>query len=324
MIDVLQENIINNWKKEYHGKPLLSVLCITYNHEKFIGKAIDSFLMQKTDFPFEIIIHDDCSTDNTASIIRRYVEKYPKIIKPIYQQENKYSKGVPIALTFLFPNAKGKYFSMCEGDDYWTDEYKLQKQVDFLQDHPEYSMCIHNNIVVTENGSFVKNWMVTKDISRDCTTWEVIVGDGGFCPTNSIVAYTKFISRVPYYFHYLALDYTLQVHLAVNGKVYCFADKMGAYRSNVKGSWTERLKKSGNDGQVIIREKLINVRNLIDKETYYKYHEAFEFANINDEYRIIRMRREYGKLRDERYKKLICTFSFWRKIRTYLRMYLWG
>ena len=87
--------------------------------------------MQKTDFPFEILIHDDASTDGTADIIREYEAKYPDIIKPIYQTENQYSKGIKVSQVYQFPRAKGKYIALCEGDDYWTDPYKLQKQVDF-------------------------------------------------------------------------------------------------------------------------------------------------------------------------------------------------
>jgi len=97
--------------------------------------------MQKTGFDFEVLIHDDASTDGTSDIIREYEKKYPNIIKPIYQKENQYSKGVLISLTYQFPRAKGKYIALCEGDDYWTDPYKLQKQVDFMEANPEYSLC---------------------------------------------------------------------------------------------------------------------------------------------------------------------------------------
>ena len=124
-------------------EPLVSVVCITYNHGPYIRQCLDGFMMQKTNFAFEVLIHDDASTDKTADIIREYEEKYPNIIKPIYQTENQYSKGVKIGLTYLYPNAKGKYIAECEGDDYWTDPLKLQSQVDFLESHNDYSMCFH-------------------------------------------------------------------------------------------------------------------------------------------------------------------------------------
>ena len=98
---------------------LVSISCITYNHEKYIRDALEGFLMQKTDFKYEILIHDDASTDNTAKIIREYEEKYPDLIKPIYQKENQWSKGnYRISSTFNIPRAKGKYIAFCEGDDF--------------------------------------------------------------------------------------------------------------------------------------------------------------------------------------------------------------
>ena len=110
-------------------EPLVSINCITYNHEAYIRDALEGFLMQKTDFTFEILVHDDASTDQTANIIRKYEKKYPEIIKPIYQKENQYSQEVEISKQFQFPRARGKYIAICEGDDYWTNPYKLQKQV---------------------------------------------------------------------------------------------------------------------------------------------------------------------------------------------------
>lgn len=120
--------------------PLVSICCITYNHEPYIRECIEGFLMQKTTFPFEILIHDDASTDNTANIIREYEAIYPDIIKPIYQTENQYSKGVYISATYNYPRTKGKYIAICEGDDYWCDPLKLQHQVDFLEMNKTYGL----------------------------------------------------------------------------------------------------------------------------------------------------------------------------------------
>lgn len=128
-----------NWKGD--AVPLVTISCITYNHESYIRDAIEGFLHQITSFPIEILIHDDASTDGTASIIREYEQEYPGLILPIYQSENQYSRGVRISPTYQFPRARGKYIALCEGDDYWTDPLKLQKQVDFLDKHSEYSLC---------------------------------------------------------------------------------------------------------------------------------------------------------------------------------------
>lgn len=138
------------------AKPLVSICCITYNHEPYIRECLDGFLMQKTDFDFEILIHDDASTDKTADIIREYELKYPEIINPIYQTENQYSKGVRPINKFNFERAQGKYIAMCEGDDYWTDPLKLQKQVDFLDEHPEYVLSCHNYKTLDFDGKTLK------------------------------------------------------------------------------------------------------------------------------------------------------------------------
>lgn len=125
---------------------LVSVCCAAYNHSAYIRQCLDGFMMQKTNFRFEVLIHDDASTDGTQDIIREYEMKYPDIIKPIYQTENQYCKGGKISFRYNFPRVKGKYIAICEGDDYWTDPFKLQRQVDLLEKHIDYSMCFHNAI----------------------------------------------------------------------------------------------------------------------------------------------------------------------------------
>lgn len=136
MTNRTEEEIIGTWRS---AEPVLvTVCCTTFNHEEYIREAIDSFLIQETDFAFEIIVHDDASTDGTADIIREYANRYPRLVRAIIQSENQYSKGGLINPRFVFPQAKGKYLAVCEGDDYWTDCKKLQKQVAFLEDNPDY------------------------------------------------------------------------------------------------------------------------------------------------------------------------------------------
>lgn len=124
--------------------PLVSICCITYNHANLIRGCIEGFLMQKTDFPLEVLIHDDCSTDGTTEIIKEYEKKYPDLIFPLYENVNQYSNGKAGEIDFFnYKRARGKYIAYCEGDDWWTDPNKLQKQVDFLETHPDYSVCYH-------------------------------------------------------------------------------------------------------------------------------------------------------------------------------------
>lgn len=139
-------------------KPLVSICCLTYNHEQIIRDALEGFVMQRTDFPFEIVVCDDASTDKTQSILKEYAEKYEGLFKLILLKENQFSKTkvLPFA-THLFPAAKGKYIAECDGDDYWTDCYKLQRQFDFLEKHPECSMCYHDLVIYYEDQDMVAN-----------------------------------------------------------------------------------------------------------------------------------------------------------------------
>lgn len=146
------ERSLSEEKKE-ELVPLVSVWVITYNHEKYIRQCLDGIFMQKVDFPYEILTHDDASPDGTADIIREYEAKYPGIIRPIYQTENQYSKvGFSAISRFNSERTRGKYIALCEGDDYWTDPGKLQMQVDFLEAHPEYVGTAHNVRCINELG----------------------------------------------------------------------------------------------------------------------------------------------------------------------------
>lgn len=136
----------------------VSICCITYNHAPYIRQCLDGFLMQQCDFEYEILIHDDASTDGTIGIIEMYREKYPQLIKPIIQKENQYSKGVRgFNFLFNFPRAKGEFLAICEGDDFWTDPCKLQKQVDLLERRPDLSFCSHNVNKVDQDGMEIKS-----------------------------------------------------------------------------------------------------------------------------------------------------------------------
>jgi len=140
-------------------KPVVSICCTAYNHEKYIAQAIEGFLMQKTTFPIEIIIHDDASTDKTVEIIERYAKEDARFVT-IFQTENKYSKGIKPWVNFVFPKAQGKYIALCEGDDYWVDPYKLQKQVDFLEQNEEYVVCSHNAKIINDKNENIQDFKI--------------------------------------------------------------------------------------------------------------------------------------------------------------------
>lgn len=150
-----------------NNNPLVSISCITYNHAPFIQQCLDGFLMQKTNFPIEVLIHDDASNDGTEEIIREYEARYPEIIKPLYEKENQWIKGRRGSKEFNYPRARGKYIAICEGDDYWTDPFKLQKQVDFLETHIEYGL-VHTKYEILKEG---------KKKIRELNTFDSLMSD---------------------------------------------------------------------------------------------------------------------------------------------------
>lgn len=126
------------------SKPLVVISCLVYNHEPYLRDCLEGFVMQKTNFRFVAIVHEDCSTDGSAAIIREYAKKYPEIIRPIYETENQWSKhdgSLDRIINEAINSTGAKYVALCEGDDYWIDPYKLQKQVDFLEAHPDFGAC---------------------------------------------------------------------------------------------------------------------------------------------------------------------------------------
>lgn len=130
-------------------RPLVSIVTVTYNHGNYIRRCLEGIVMQKTTFPIEVIVGEDCSTDNTRAVVREFEQRYPDIIKPVYHQAN--VGGGKNAYEFCYPLLKGKYVAFCEGDDYWTDPYKLQKQVDFLEQNPGFVLTFHKVNVVNHN-----------------------------------------------------------------------------------------------------------------------------------------------------------------------------
>ena len=224
--------------------PLVSICCLAYNHEPYIRDCLEGILMQKTDFPFEVLIHDDASTDRTADIIREYAEKYPDVIKPICQTENQYSKHVRVDIVYNYRRAQGKYIALCEGDDYWTDPGKLQVQFDFMESHPDYSMYCHN-VILSDYATGKKRRKFFCKPDQDLRLKDVIRRNGGFIPTQSIFFRTGYLPDIEKYSGNCPVgDYPLQIALAARGRVFYDHRVMAVYRTNTAGSWTTNLRDS--------------------------------------------------------------------------------
>lgn len=227
-------------------KPLVSISVITFNHEKYIKKALDSFLMQKTEFPFEILIHDDASTDKTQDIIKEYEEKYPEIIRAICQEKNQYSQGFHnVSAYFNYPRAEGKYIAFCEGDDYWIDPLKLQKQVSYMEAHPDCSLTIHGADLITESEEYIKD---SRPFSTSkIVTMEEVVDARELFPSASMVFRSEDGKNLPeFYYNAPVGDIPLHLFLATRGYVYYFDEKMSIYRLGGAGSWTTAIKAKEN------------------------------------------------------------------------------
>jgi glycosyltransferase involved in cell wall biosynthesis len=153
---------------------LVSICCVTFNHQQYIKYCLDGFLMQQGDFDIEVLIHDDASTDGTKQIIEAYKEKYPDIFFPVFQNENQYSKGFRgFTARYNFPRCRGKYIALCEGDDYWTDTHKLQKQIDFLEANEKYVITCHDSKMINQNGEIINSTCLKEENKRDYSAVEL-------------------------------------------------------------------------------------------------------------------------------------------------------
>lgn len=233
--------------------PLLSICCSAYNHENYIARALDGFLMQKVNFPFEIIVHDDASTDNTSDIIREYANRHSQIIAVI-QPVNLMSKGLNPTIEHGLLKARGKYIALCDGDDYWTDPYKLQKQVDSLEANPEYAICHHNMQVICDDGR--EPFLYNSPGQKELTAIEDLAREN-YISTSSCVFRNGLVKDYPDWFNDApAGDYVLHMLNAQFGKIKYLPDVMGVYRVHKGGMWV-------NNDIVYRTEKFVELIDLM-------------------------------------------------------------
>lgn len=289
----------------------VSVVCNAYNHEKYIRSALEGFVMQKTSFPFEVLVHDDASTDSTAGIIREYEIKYPDIIKPIYSTENQYSKNDGSLSRIQYGRVQGKYIALCEGDDYWTDPLKLQKQYDLLESHPEIDICA--TAAKTErNGEIVGR---VSPSSRDTlfSLEEVILGGGGFVATASLMYRTSVREDPLPFFKVLSLDYTIQIAGAIRGGMLYSAEDTCVYRLATVGSWTSRM---SNDSakQKAHTNCVKNMLMQLDIDTSRKYHDVITKKIKKNQFSIYLLEYDYNAICAEENKEFFMKMSLSKRL----------
>jgi len=213
------------------NSPVVSIMSLVYNHEAFIEKAIESWLMQRTDFKFEIVIGEDHSTDSTREIVFSYAEKYPDIIRVIFSGSN---VGMLANMMRTQAACNGKYIALCEGDDYWTDPLKLQKQVDFMEANADFSICFHDAIVLQDDKSKEPQYFVPKNQKEVSLTEDVI--KNYYIPTASMLIRAKCHGKLPDWFKYVHNgDWALQLILSTKGKIKYIDELMCVYRKNEGG-----------------------------------------------------------------------------------------
>lgn len=230
----------------------VSVCCLVYNHEKYLRQCLDGFVMQKTTFPFEVIVHDDASTDHSADIIREYAEKYPDIIRPIYQTVNQYSQRVPITATFLMPMVRGKYVANCEGDDYWCDENKLQLQYEIMEENPDCHFCVHKVQGITEAGEEFKNTFPNYNICEGKMSVDEFlshVTKGYAFQTSSYFRRTEdlraYLKHKPDFAKAADVgDEPALLYYGSLGESYYLDRIMSCYRMQANGSWSASMAKN--------------------------------------------------------------------------------
>jgi glycosyltransferase involved in cell wall biosynthesis len=292
-----------------------SACVIAYNHEKYIKDCLEGALKQNVDFEYEIIISEDCSTDQTREICQEYQKKYPDKIKLHLNETNLSLMGNWLKALSL---CRGEYVAICEGDDYWTDPDKLKKQVDFLDSHKDFSLSSHNAKVI-KNGAIIRKYCGDKH--PEIMDLKYILGHGSGGPTCSLVIRNSAIQNLPGWFSEMrACDWTIQTMAARSGKMKYFKDIMGVYRKHDKGAGfaaKTNAKKIGNSDFALPSKYTLEMIDNLNQHFNYQYdwelkrlsaywHNLYinEYLKISD----YKMARVYAK----KILKVILPLSYWR------------
>ena len=257
----------------------VSILCITYNHENYIRETIEGFLMQKTSFRFEVLIHEDASTDNTAKIIREYEKKYPYIFRVIYESENQYDKGIEYCHDLLAPMARGKYIALCEGDDAWIDDKKLQMQVDYMEAHPECSMSAHKAYL-----QYPADWKGKRDSRAMGYSKEGVVKFNDLfnswnIATSSFVFRKDLYMLMPEFFRKAPTgDEPLKFYMAGQGNIFYFDRVMSVYNKMSPGSWSLNFENEDYEKQKEYCTGYISFFEQLNKYFENKYADLFAWC----------------------------------------------
>lgn len=286
------------------------VHCSTYNHERYIESALNGFVMQKTNFPFCAIIIDDCSTDHTPEIILNYAKEYPDIIKPILLGENHMQHGKLRDPYFIEWHKSTKYTAQCEGDDYWMDPMKLQRQYDFMESHPEYSLCFHNSIISFDNQN--KPASIFNSIGEDREVKMDELLDKWLCPTPSLFIRESVLPAFPVNGEIISGDWRTILHCAATGKVWGMKAVMACYRRTDNGTSMSNMFAHRSDETFL---KKVTILEGLDEFARHEYHELINkyiryYAVFG---KLISFKKQHGMIATVLLKPLSILEIVWKK-----------
>ena len=292
-------------------KSALTVIVMTYNHKDYIAKAIDSILLQIVKVDFSILIHDDCSDDGTYEILLDYQKRYPDKIQIIRQETRKFLKdGINLMIyKYVVPKIKTKYVAYCDGDDFWCDNHKLQKQYDFMELHPEYSMCFHSAYQLKNNGDMSSKWFISKE--RDIDMSDLINDKPGICVATSSIFLKKevFVDFPDWRKQFPVEDVPMYMMAAIYGKIRCMSDVMCVYRQFSSGSWTSQNRSN-------IERKLKHLNSIkaatscFNEWSHYKYNDLVTQQIKGCDFRIALLSEDFGFVFDKKNKYLLKRMPF--------------
>lgn len=297
----------------------VTVYCLAFNHAKYIEKTLNGFVSQKTSFSVKFVVHDDASTDSTAEIIKRYEDKYPGVIQGIYQKENQYSKGEKILLKYILPHVEGEYVAVCEGDDYWSDPMKLQRQVEMLDNHRNCFMCIHKTKEIFEDGQatgfFYPNVVLeTGIIKRE----DFLKMRYGFHTSSYLFRkdeWASYISNPPSFkVTYGVGDVPYMLYFGALGDVAYIETEMSCYRRGVITSWSVQHTKLNAESLAKHSSQIYIMYDEFDKYTKGQFKEICMTRKAVYKMQEVVLLGKPKKLLNNEYRKLISFLPYSRRL----------
>ncbi len=289
-----------------NSKPKFSVCCTTYNHEKYLSRCLESLVSQKTDFDYEILVFEDKSTDGTKEILAQFANEYPEKIIPLYQEENRYRKDVHVFENHVFPLVRGEYIALCEGDDFWTDENKLQKQADALDAYADCKLCVHKTVLGDEDGNFLGGYLPPIDYDTGIYKTDEFL-KMGYLHTTSYAFRASDLEgylKTGLYKTADVFDVPLLNYFAMLGSVYYFNETLSCYRVGRKNNWT-----NNHDGAKHC-DSMIKTLDAIDEYFGRKWTKSLDKARFDNLLIGCYAKRNFSDIKGKRWRPFIKKLPF--------------